>query len=395
MKSESGSAKRWWCSRAACSWSAGRSRGSWIDSAAASTRTSPTTPWRSASRTIRASRGSAGTRASCRPVLVRRTWSPCVPRVDGAELLEQQDAVLDGPGVGRLDEREGRDVPEAEGRHLEDDRGQVGAEDLGLGELGPPREVLLGVEPDAGAGGDPAAAPGPLVRRCLRDGLDGQALHLGAPVVPGDPGRARVDHADDARDGQGGLGDVGGQHDPAAAVGGEDAVLVGGRQPGVQREELGALQVEAGERLGRVADLPLAREEHEDVARSLADQLLHGVADGLRLVPPVARLVADGPVAGPPPGRTARTPRHGSVAEVPGEASGVDRGRGDDDLEVGTGGEELAEVPEEEVDVEAALVRLVDDEHLVGPQHPVALDLGEEDPVGHDLDEGVLAARGR
>ena len=87
-------------------------------------------------------------------------------------------------------------------------------------------------------------------------------------------------------------------------------------------------------------------------------------------------------------------PRHlddRGVAEVPGEALGVDRRRGDDQLEVGAAGEQLLEVAEQEVDVEAALVRLVEDDRVVAAQHPVALDLGEQDAVGHELDQRVVA----
>ena len=68
----------------------------------------------------------------------------------------------------------------------------------------------------------------------------------------------------------------------------------------------------------------------------------------------------------------------------------VDRGRGDDDLEVRAAGEKVGEVAEEEVDVEAALVGLVDDEGVVRAQLGIVLDLGEQDPVGHDLDECAL-----
>jgi hypothetical protein len=76
---------------------------------------------------------------------------------------------------------------------------------------------------------------------------------------------------------------------------------------------------------------------------------------------------------------------------VLGEAGGVDRGAGDDHLQVGTLREQLPEVAEDEVDVEAALVGLVDDQRVVATQHPVALDLGEQDAVGHHLDERRLA----
>ena len=77
----------------------------------------------------------------------------------------------------------------------------------------------------------------------------------------------------------------------------------------------------------------------------------------------------------------------GRAAEVRGEPLRVDGGRGDDDLEVGPAGQQLLEVAEEEVDVEAALVGLVDDDRVVAAQHPVALDLGEQDAVGHHLDQ--------
>ena len=125
------------------------------------TSTSRTQPLRSASSTMRPRRGSTGSRASRRPSGVRRT-APSPGRM-APELLEQGDAVGDAAGVGRLDEREALDVAEAERGHLQDDRGQVGAQDLGLGELGPGGEVVLGVEADADAGRDAPAAPGPLV----------------------------------------------------------------------------------------------------------------------------------------------------------------------------------------------------------------------------------------
>ena len=54
-------------------------------------------------------------------------------------------------------------------------------------------------------------------------------------------------------------------------------------------------------------------------------------------------------------------------------------------------GSSWREVAEQEVDVEAALVGLVDDQRVVAAQHPVALDLGQQDAVGHHLDPSLLA----
>ena len=56
--------------------------------------------------------------------------------VEGVQLLEQREPVGDGAAVRRVDEREVGDVAEVQGRHLQQHRGEVGAQDLGVGELG-------------------------------------------------------------------------------------------------------------------------------------------------------------------------------------------------------------------------------------------------------------------
>ena len=78
------------------------------DSAAAMTRTSRTQPSCSACRIMRARRGSTGNCARRRPtsVIVRVL-------VEGAEFLQQRDAVADAAPVGRVEEREVLDVAEA------------------------------------------------------------------------------------------------------------------------------------------------------------------------------------------------------------------------------------------------------------------------------------------
>lgn len=88
--------------------------------------------------------------------------------------------------------------------------------------------------------------------------------------------------------------------------------------------------------------------------------------------------------------RAARDLDDRGVAEVAREALRVDGRRGDDDLQVRASGQQLGEIAEQEVDVETALVRLVDDDRVVGEQLAVGLDLGEQDAVRHELDEGRL-----
>ena len=185
-----------------------------------------------------------------------------------------------------------------------------------------------------------------------------------------------------------GLGHVGGQHDAAAGVVLEDPLLLGGGQPGVERQHLGVGQVEGPQGVGGVADLALAGEEHEHVAGAGPAQLLHRVGDAGDLV---AALLVEGPVPHLDREGAAADLDDRRAAEVLGEALGLDGGRGDDDLEVGALRQQLGEVAEDEVDVEAALVGLVDDDRVVGPQHAVALELVEQDAVGHQLHEGAVA----
>ena len=69
-----------------------------------------------------------------------------------------------------------------------------------------------------------------------------------------------------------------------------------------------------------------------------------------------------------------------------GEAVGVDRGRGHDQLQVGPARQDLLQIAEQEIDIETALVRLVDDDRVVGGEQRIGLRFGEQDAVGHQLD---------
>ena len=123
-------------------------------------------------------------------------------RVKGAEFLQQLNTVADAALLGRVEKRKALDVAELQRRHLEDHRGQVGAQDLRIGVAGTTREVLLGVQPDAHPGCGTPGAAGPLRGRGLRDRLDRQPLHLGAPAVAGYPRGPRINDVADARHGE-------------------------------------------------------------------------------------------------------------------------------------------------------------------------------------------------
>ena len=197
----------------------------------------------------------------------------------------------------------------------------------------------------------------------------------------------------------------------------------------------------------RVADVALAGQEDQDVAVALRAQLIHRVADRRLHVDVLAHAVAqrrqlvvrvlqdqlhragallvcailgfvrllraglgrvrrgrrraEGTVADLHRVRAARhlddrrrldqAARAGSAlprAEMASETVRIDRRRRDDDLQVWARGQQARQVTQDEVDVQAALVGLVDDERVVAAQHRIRLDLRQQDTVRHELDEG-------
>ena len=238
--------------------------------------------------------------------------------------------------------------------------------------------------------------PGALVGRGLADRLDRQPLHLGAHRVAADPRDARVDDVPDARDGQGRLRDVGGEYDAAPGVRGEHLVLLGRREPRVERHDLGAARVSArASAVSRISRSPGRNTRMSPGPSALSSRTASTIASvwsrtigSPSLSRPLGQL-DQGPVAHLDRVRAPGHLDHRRV-EVRGEPIHVDRRAGDDELEVRPAWQQPLEVAEQEVDVERPLVRLVDDDRVVAAQVAIALQLGEQDAVGHQLDPAAL-----
>ena len=319
-----------------------------------------------------------------------------------AQLLQQLIAVGDRLGRRRLEKRKALDLRQLERLHAQDHRGQRRAQDLRVGEARPRRVVGFVIEADADAGGNPAAAPGALIGRGLRDFLHLQLLHLVAIAVTLHARHPAVDHEANARHGERSLGHIGGQHHPAQRTARlENALLVLRRKAGEQGQDFQSSALArrmAGQQLCGVADLAFARQKDQDIAAAGAGALVDRIDD---CVLDVAFLVfghvgmAHGAVAH---FDRVQTPRHldhrrrsARGFEVARETVGIDGGGGDDHLQAGPARQELLQVAQQEVDVERTLVRLVDDERVVGRQVGVTLGFGQQDAVGHQLDVGIAA----
>ena len=325
----------------------------------------------------------------------RVQWQPCQLSAEAGDLatfvhrfkhLQQANAVTHVATFRRVDERKRLDLAQLQVGHRQQYAGEIGPADFRIGEHRPVVEIILLEQAHAHALGHATAASRTLPATRLGDRFDGQALHARRRGVAGDPGQATVDHVADARHGQRGFGDVCGQHDPTAAAGLEDRILGAAREPGVQRQHLGPAEPAVSQRPGQmlvgVTNVALAGQKHQDVASRLTPELLSGLPDRLRqVVFTVGRGVANLDRVG-----AALDRDDGCVVEELAQSLRVDGGRGDDQLEIRPLGQHPLEIAQQKVDVEAALVRLIDNDRLVPIEKTVAPRLRQQNAVGHQFD---------
>ena len=75
------------------------------------------------------------------------------------------------------------------------------------------------------------------------------------------------------------------------------------------------------------------------------------------------------------------------AAEVLGKAPRLDRCGRDHDPELGAPGHQPSADSEQEIEIEVALVRFVENERVVASEPGIALELSEQHTVGHQLDQ--------
>ncbi len=68
------------------------------------------------------------------------------------------------------------------------------------------------------------------------------------------------------------------------------------------------------------------------------------------------------------------------------EALRVDGGRGDDHFQIRPARQQLLQITEQEINVQAAFVGLVDDDRVVGLEQGIGLGFRQQDAIGHQLD---------
>src|SRR5262245_35059828 len=128
--------------------------------------------------------------------------------------------------------------------------------------------------------------------------------------------------------------------------------------------------------LGTLTDLALPRQEHQHVtlggeARHLVDGIRYSLREMRRL--DILSVLLNRPIAHFNWVQTARHLDDRCIVEMMREALGVNSGRSDEELELGAPWKQPLDVAEQEVDVEAAFVCLVQDDGVVGVEETVGL----------------------
>ncbi len=191
----------------------------------------------------------------------------------------------------------------------------------------------------------------------------------------------------DAGNGDGGFGDVGGEDDAAVASRIEYLLLVAQAQAAEQRQDVGVGELFAGQGVGGVADFAFAGQENEDVAVAVevgnpADRA-PDVGGEFLILAGRHELIVD----------RVHASLHGhdrGMVEKFGEMFRVEGGGTDDDPEVGAFFQQVFQITENEIDIQASFMGLVDDQRVVLAEEAVVTGFRQQDAVGHEFDGGLF-----
>ena len=214
---------------------------------------------------------------------------------------------------------------------------------------------------------------------------------MGARVVARQSRQPGIDDIANARDGQRGLGDIGGQHHAARGARREYALLLAGGKAAEEGQDFDTARLVLFQSLAGFANVAFGGQEDEKVALSrFCENIIDGGCGGvyIGIVAAVLHPLVQRPVAHLDREHAARNFDDRRVVEGAGEGLSIDGGRGDDDFEFGALAAQQPQIAEQEVDIEAALMRFVDDNSIVFEQVGVGLGLSQQHPVGDDLDTG-------
>ncbi len=142
------------------------------------------------------------------------------------------------------------------------------------------------------------------------------------------------------------------------------------------------------QQIGRFANLALAAEEHQDVTPLWQRQnLFYRIQHLQRQIP----VFLGGTVFNVHGIGAAGYLNNRCIIEVLRETLYIDGRRGDNHFQVGALGENIFQIAEQEVDIQAPFMGLVDNQGIVAVQQSVILNIGEQNTVSHQFNQRVIA----
>ena len=184
----------------------------------------------------------------------------------------------------------------------------------------------------------------------------------------------------------------------------EHLVLFFGAQAGVQRQNLSTAQIGPTQHLGSFTNLTLTGQKDQNIPRACAPltfplnlfDLFHRLQNPLmQVLVEVALIVLfqfhQRTIDYIYWESTAGNFDHRCVAEMLGEAIRIDSGGGDDQFQIRAFRQQLFQVTQQKIDIEAAFVGLINNDHFVSVQKTVILGFSQQDTIGHQLNERVIS----
>ena len=302
--------------------------------------------------------------------------------IERPQLKQQRLTIDDRPPWRCIQEWEGFNcvdpVCKAQRHHSQDDASERGAKNFGIGEGRASLELVGSIKTHANTIGNSATATRALIGRRSRDALDLQLLDLAAITIAFDTRLPRINHIANSWDRHRGFCHVGGQHDssPMAPIRTKDFHLVAGGQPREQGQYLHRLALRRRARwmpakVGLdLANLALTGQEHQHITRALAPDFVNCLTNRFGQFNRI--LVSYDLRWTPPDLDREQSPRNlnhrGRLArrtKMRRKSLRVDRCRSDDEPKIITTFNKAFEVSEQEVDVQTAFMRLIDDDRVV------------------------------
>ncbi|VVO27028.1 hypothetical protein PS708_04679 [Pseudomonas fluorescens] len=290
------------------------------------------------------------------------------------------------------DQLSGRDAP---ARQLQSQAGQVGGEDFRTAVGGQAFVLVFGPQAITHARLQAPCSTGALGGAGAGNALGIEAGHAASGVETRHPRQPGVDHDAHAVDGEAGLGNVGRQHDLAFADGRrvDGGALSVEVQFAMQRAQhhIRALAEGVSQLLVDPANLRLPRQEHQHAAGFV----LQGVENSLHHT----RFDEFTGLVGAAPAHLHRehapfAAQDWRVVQQPGQAFAFEGGRHQQDFQRLIIAKEFAAVQaqgQRQVGVEAALVKLIEDQQAHAVQRRIVLQAAGEDAFGDHFDARIGA----